>query len=222
MSASQTIDDCWNRIGIRGDHSCERLRELIHCKNCPVHADAAQRIMQRPLPQEYQKISAAQFSQPLQNLAASDASVLVFRIGREWLALPTGLAVRIAEKMPVHALPHRSNASLLGIINVNGALYPAISLANIVGVDQHAPYTVAGRHATARTLVVLLGQQACAMPVDEVHGIERFAKASLRPLPATVNQGTQRFMSGILDVGDRAIACLEPELLAYNVARIMR
>lgn len=35
------IDDCWNRIGVRGDGSCPRLAGYIHCRNCPVHDAAA-------------------------------------------------------------------------------------------------------------------------------------------------------------------------------------
>ncbi len=36
-----SVDDCWNRIGVRGDRSCPKLAEHIHCRNCPVHAAAA-------------------------------------------------------------------------------------------------------------------------------------------------------------------------------------
>ena len=35
------VDDCWNRIGIHGDKSCERLAAHVHCRNCEVHAAAA-------------------------------------------------------------------------------------------------------------------------------------------------------------------------------------
>ena len=45
------VDDCWNRIGIRGDKSCERLPEHVHCRNCPVYAAAAKRILDRLPPQ---------------------------------------------------------------------------------------------------------------------------------------------------------------------------
>ncbi len=35
------IDDCWNRIGVRGDGSCPELKRHIHCRNCPVYSAAA-------------------------------------------------------------------------------------------------------------------------------------------------------------------------------------
>ncbi|HBP1772226.1 TPA: chemotaxis protein CheW, partial [Pseudomonas aeruginosa] len=38
---TQQVDDCWNRIGVHGDKSCERLAEHVHCRNCEVYAAAA-------------------------------------------------------------------------------------------------------------------------------------------------------------------------------------
>ena len=35
-TSRSTIDDCWNRIGVRGDASCPKLDDYVHCRNCPV------------------------------------------------------------------------------------------------------------------------------------------------------------------------------------------
>ncbi|SDV46390.1 chemotaxis protein CheW [Chitinasiproducens palmae] len=43
----EAVDDCWNRIGVYGDASCERLAEAIHCRNCEVYASAAIRLLDR-------------------------------------------------------------------------------------------------------------------------------------------------------------------------------
>jgi chemotaxis-related protein WspD len=32
----KSLDDCWNRIGVRGDGSCRELEQHIHCHNCSV------------------------------------------------------------------------------------------------------------------------------------------------------------------------------------------
>ena len=45
-----TFDDCWNRIGVRGDSSCERLVEYVRCLNCPVFEAAAAKLLERPIP----------------------------------------------------------------------------------------------------------------------------------------------------------------------------
>ena len=80
------VDDCWNRIGIRGDKSCERLPEHVHCRNCPVYAAAAKRILDRLPPQ-----AAVQAEDTTAALAAQArlSSLLVFRLRNEWLGLPT-------------------------------------------------------------------------------------------------------------------------------------
>ncbi|OZI19646.1 hypothetical protein CAL26_18760 [Bordetella genomosp. 9] len=44
---SAPIDDCWNRIGVRGDRSCPRLAEYIHCRECPVQEEAAKNLLYR-------------------------------------------------------------------------------------------------------------------------------------------------------------------------------
>ena len=50
-AALADVDDCWNRIGIRGDQSCPKLPEYVHCRNCPVYASAARRLLDRLPPQ---------------------------------------------------------------------------------------------------------------------------------------------------------------------------
>src|SRR6185437_11805294 len=88
-SAQTAIDDCWNRIGVRGDFSCPKLETYIHCRNCPVHAAAGTVLLDRePQPghlAEWTRHIAREKPAP----EAGAQSVVVFRIGAEWLALPT-------------------------------------------------------------------------------------------------------------------------------------
>ena len=90
-AALADVDDCWNRIGIRGDQSCPKLPEYVHCRNCPVYASAARRLLDRLPPQvelegaDAAGDAAATAGEP----ALRRASLLVFRLHREWLGLPT-------------------------------------------------------------------------------------------------------------------------------------
>ena len=43
------VDDCWNRIGTRGDQSCPRLPEYARCLNCPVFEEGAAALLDRAL-----------------------------------------------------------------------------------------------------------------------------------------------------------------------------
>ena len=45
-------------------------------------------------------------------------SVVIFRVGDEWLALPTGVLGEVTAPAPVHSLPHRRHAALIGVAAV--------------------------------------------------------------------------------------------------------
>ena len=45
--------DCWRTIGIAGDKSCPELERFIHCRNCPVLAEAARTFFDRAAPAGY-------------------------------------------------------------------------------------------------------------------------------------------------------------------------
>ena len=222
MKQRMHIDDCWNRIGVRGDRSCERLAEVLHCRNCPVHADAAQRIMQRSAPADHCNGWAELYAAPAPAVRGDAVSHIVFRIGREWLALPTACSTGIAQLAPVHHLPHRSNAVLTGVVNVDGKLVAQLSMAALLTIDEHEVAVISGRHVYARLLVLQLDALVIAVPVDEVHGMVRAHADDLQALPATVNRSVARFLRGVLTLGALQVGVLDDGLLAYSVARVLR
>ena len=218
------IDDCWNRIGVNGDQSCPTLAEVIHCRNCPVYAGAAQRNLQRPISEDYRSEWAAHFSAPLARQAHADQAALVFRLGQEWLALPAASVDAIAPLAPGHRLPHRASAGLLGIVNVGGKLKPLIALEAILGIagtDDDAG-TASGRHIFPRLLVLRVEGQHFAMRVAELHGIARYAQDALAPPPATVNKGLARFITGVLSLDAMRVGMLDAVLLGAQLQECLR
>lgn len=217
------VNDCWNSsIGLRGDRSCEKLAEYVHCRNCPVYTEGAHTIMQRALPADYQRDWASQFAAPKPPLRTTDQSALVFRIGCEWLCLPTRLCVTVAEMAPAHRLPHRDNPVLAGIVHVKGKLYPCMSLAALMSVgDEEAP-SHSKRQVYPRLLVMQLAQHAFALPVQDLHGVHRHAASDLLAPPATVNQTVHRYLTGVLDIDGMKVGCLDAELVGYQLARALQ
>lgn len=216
------IDDCWNRIGVGGDQSCVKLEQHVHCRNCEVYSAAAQRNLQRPVSAGYREEWANHFRQPQVTRAASDQSALVFRIGREWLALPTLAVGSVAPLAPGHRLPHRAAAGLLGIVNVGGELTPMMSLGALLGIDERDAPAAAGRHVFARLLVMRWQEQAFALPVADLHGIARYAQAGLTPPAATINKGLDRFLSGVLAQGEMRVGVLDAALVGHQLTRLLR
>jgi chemotaxis-related protein WspD len=80
-------DRCWNAIGVSGDRSCAELLEMIHCRNCPVYAQAGRSLLEREIPANYQLEWATSVAEEKTEPAAGTLSVVIFRLGQEWLAL---------------------------------------------------------------------------------------------------------------------------------------
>ncbi|HEV7815362.1 MAG TPA: chemotaxis protein CheW [Janthinobacterium sp.] len=220
--ATPLIDDCWNRIGVAGDQSCEKLAVHIHCRNCEVYAAAAQRNLQRRVGDDYKKEWAAHFRQLESGADDKNASMLVFRIGHEWLSLPTKIFLSVAPQAKPHVLPHRSGSGLLGLVNVGGTLYPCMSLAALLGIDEGEAPASKGRHTFARLLVLQWEERSFALPVADLHGIVRYAAAAAKAPAATINKGLTRFLSGVLTHQDMHIGCLDAALIGYQLARTLR
>src|SRR5215208_1473024 len=102
------INDCWNRIGVRGDVSCPELVQHAHCRNCPVFAAAALTLLDRELPAGYAAEWMVYISQKRDRAKGAERqSAILFRLGAEWFALPTAAVDEVAELRGMHSLPHR-------------------------------------------------------------------------------------------------------------------
>lgn len=216
------LDDCWNRIGVSGDQSCAKLERHVQCRNCEVYSGAAQRNLQRPVGAGYREQWAEHFRQPAARREDSDQSALVFRIGREWLALPTAAIASVAPIAPGHRLPHRSGVGLLGIVNVAGKLTPMMSLGALLGIDERESMAASGRHIFARLMVMQWEGQSFALPVADLHGIARYAQADLAAPAATINKGLNRFLAGVLTLGELRVGVLDAALIGHQLKRLLR
>jgi chemotaxis-related protein WspD len=225
-----SVDDCWNRIGTRGDQSCPALAEWTRCLNCPVFERAAARLLDRPIYDVDRVRDVAADGQSLASLEAVNASVarharrgeaaqssetqsaVVFRVADEWLALPTEALKQIEDLRPIHSLPHRRNRVVLGLVNVRGALTVVVSLGELLRLDRAAAAkpalhassgAAAGALATrsgryARMLVVAHDCEPVVFPVDEVHGVVRYAASALKPVPDTLTRSSAAHSVGVL------------------------
>ncbi len=221
MNDLLTLDDCWNRIGIQGDQSCDRLEEFFHCRNCPMYADAARLLMQRRVPAAYALEWAERFAAPNAIERVGEQSMLVFRLGLEWLGLPTSCLVRITDQTMVHHLPHRSNEILSGIVNAGGKLTAQFSLAALLGIDDARQPAASDHHLYARLMVLALGAHTIAVPAQELHGIVRYGAADVVAAPDTVNRGIARYLAGVTAVGAMQVGLLDAGLLTRVVAEAL-
>ncbi|MEQ7917858.1 chemotaxis protein CheW [Xanthomonas sp. WHRI 1810A] len=212
---AHAIDDCWNRIGIHGDRSCPLLVEHIHCRNCSVYSAAATRLLDR-YALTVQDRAVEQSS--LQAGEIKTRSIVVFRLGEEWLGLPTRCLVEVANVQAIHSLPHQRSRALLGVANVRGALVACISLVELLGLDSATGLAASGR-ITPRMLILAADGGPVVVPVDEVDGIHAMEEHLLDAASGPGQHATAKFTRGVLQWKNRSLRLLDEEQVLSAVNR---
>lgn len=212
------LHDCWNHIGIWGDGSCAELKQAIHCRNCPVYSSAAATLLDREIDSAYLAEAAQHIRAERLTAARETDSVIIFRLGAEWLALPATAFQEVCAMRPIHSLPHRRNGTVLGMTNVRGALLVCVSLHGLLGIDKTPATDNAQRRLVhERLLVVGRDGERLVFPVDEIHGIHRFRPDQLGEAPATVTKSTATYTRAMLPWQDKAVGVLDDQLLFYSL-----
>ena len=217
--AAPDIDNCWSRIGVTGDRSCSKLKNHLHCRNCPVYSAAATQLLDRDLPDQYVQERTQSFSERKRRHDTASESVIIFRIASEWLALPASCAVEVAELRPIHSLPSRVAEVVLGLINVHGELLVCISLAHLLALPASRDARACAPGNFPRLLVIQGEGGRLAIPVDEMHGLYRFDTTQLHDTPFTVAHAQGSFTTALLPWQGHMVGCLDAQLITYTVNR---
>ena len=212
---ASSLGACWKRVGIWGDRSCPELPGHGHCRNCPVYAAGAARLLDAEVSAEYLAAGARHYSQAKTETRAAARSAMVFRVAGEWLALPTGVFQEIAPPRPVHSLPHRRDALVAGLVNIRGELLVCVSLPAALGLA--APGGPVP--ATARLAVVGRGADRFVFAADEIAGILRHDDQALAPVPATLAHAQASHTRGLLQWRGRPAGLLDEGLLFHTLNR---
>jgi chemotaxis-related protein WspD len=212
---AQHIDDCWNRIGIHGDKSCPLLVEHIHCRNCSVYSAAATRLLDRYSLQQQDRVQSMALEVGRDVVTRS---LLMFRLGEEWLSLPTRCLVEVAPLQAIHSLPHQRSRALLGVANVRGALVACLSLVELLGLDTTVA-VASGARIMPRMLIIAAQGGPVVVPVDEVDGIHAIDEQTLNGASASGQQASAKYTRGVLQWKGRSLRLLDEEQLLAAVTR---
>jgi chemotaxis-related protein WspD len=181
-----------------------------------LHSSAAIRLLDRDLPEGYLDEKTALVSAQPQVVEGDERSVVVFRLGSEWMSLSTAIFQEVAERSLVHRLPHQRNGAVAGLVNIRGELLLCVGLDVLLGLGKLPPANDSNEHASKQRLLVCnRGGDRLAFLVDEVSGVHRFHPRDLREVPATVAKSSATYTLGLLQWMDKTIGCLDDELLFY-------
>ena len=205
---AQVINDCWSKIGIRGDASCPELKQRVHCRNCPTYFAAASTLLDRDLPAEHLAESTVHFAQPKALDEPDTHSALIFRIASEWFALSTLALDEVAEPRTIHSLPHLRNGMVLGVVNVRGELLICVSLGKLLRLEERTSPAME-RKSTGRLIVLRHKGARTAFPVEEIRSIHRYHPRELKPVPATIAKGSAAYTDAMLVLHDRIVGRLD-------------
>lgn len=214
------ISGCWSSTGVYGDGSCSELQKVIHCRNCPVYSAAALKLIDRPLPPNYRAEWTRHFAKERRSPEAGDASVILFRIQNDWLALPTQCFQEVAEARSIHSLPHRRTGFVLGLANVRGELVVCISIGHLLQIEE-TPSLAELRLNYQRLLVVQSENNRLAFPVDEVHGPHRFQPQGQTSVPAASLGQRSQLVQDLLPWQEHTAGLLDTDQLFSTCHRLL-
>lgn len=214
------IDDCWNRIGVwrRGADACPELERVIHCRNCERYSAAGRQILQRDLPpgyrEEWTQVLAARKPQG----QAHTESIVIFRLGDEWLAIPSRIVREITSAKPVRRLPHTRKNIVKGMVNMRGELQICVSLGGLLDLEKGGQTRRFGSVGISDRMILIAHEgNQYVFPVTEVHGLHRHHPNELQPPPATIGKAKATYTKGVLAWGEHHVASLDADLLFHTL-----
>ena len=202
---------------------CPKLEEFIHCQNCDVFHAASLKAYERAIPDDYRADWTAVLATPKEAVGSDSKTVIVFRIGDEWVAISTGLCKEISRVMKIHRLPHNKSQILKGVVNNGGEIRICFSLGSLLGIGKSEQILGdESRSGYERMIVLDVEGRNYVFPVNEVKGLLEYHEADRSPLPDTVISSSASYMNGVIKWEGKSIGCLDELALTAQLERSIR
>ncbi|MBD2081754.1 chemotaxis protein CheW [Leptolyngbya sp. FACHB-17] len=217
MITIDDINDCWNRIGVEGNQTCEQLAQVTHCHNCSVYSESGRLLLERDVPIDYVQewtTSIAERGSALSDRSTEEMlSLILFRLGQEQFAISIRSLQEVIRPTRIHKLPRRSDRLFLGLTNVRGEVLLCASLREFLNLE------AAASSDDDRMLIVGTSQRKWVFPVDQVHGIHRYPLRQIQAPPVVITKTNAAYTQGILICNDQKVNYLNAELLIDTLDR---
>lgn len=210
IKKSRNSNNCWSTIGVWGgaQEKCDRLSEVVHCRNCEVFSMAGRGVFESKPPAGYLSEWQEKISKEKTEREKGDVGVMVFRLGKEWLSLPAENFQEIVEERNIHKIPHNEGLHILGIVNIGGEINTCYSLMNLLKIDEDVNKKEGGLE---RLIVIVINGDRFVLPVCEVSGLARYSSNDLLQTPAALGKKMGTYLLGMFKIQKRQVAALNVE-----------
>src|ERR1700674_1360236 len=131
----------------------------------------ATRLLDREVPEASLRESTAHVAAKKSVVELGTKSIVIFRIGTEWLSMPTDVFQEIGDRCTVRRLPDHRGGILSGLVNVRGELLLCVALGVILGLDKAPQGQRPAKSNSAERLMICKRSDArLAFQVSEVNG----------------------------------------------------
>jgi chemotaxis-related protein WspD len=180
-----------------------------------------EKLLQRPITKDYQEEWTDVLMKYQEMLEAEKViSVVIFRLSKEWLALPTIFFKEVIQHRPIHHIPHRTGKILLGVVNLEGVLRLCIDLQHLLQITPcFVPCSLRGFHQSDRMIAIQKEGELWVFLADEIEGIDVWDLSLIENVPINMTKSAANYLKGMMNKGNKRVGLLDEELLFYSLMR---
>jgi chemotaxis-related protein WspD len=179
---------------------------------------AADRLLQRPASAEYlQEWETYVSSHKASATGSQIVPVVIFRIGKEFLALSTAVVGQVTETKAVHRIPHQRGRIVRGLVNINGRLRLFVGMSSLLEIDSaNSAMDTGQKHSM---MVLEKESDVWAFEVSEVCGVYHCELAQLHNVPVNVAKSTANYLKGVFVWNGNSAGYLDDDLLVFSLRK---
>lgn len=143
-----------------------------------------------------------------------EISVIIFRLGTKWLAIPATVFSEIYRNFRIHTIPQRSNSILLGIVNFRGQLALCVNMQKVLGIES-IPSNHESEEKTHLQIMMAIQKEKelWVFRAAELFGIFHCDAASVQNVPPQVLKLKNNCLRGFIKWNEKQVGLLDEELL---------
>lgn len=135
-------------------------------------------------------------------------------MGEELIAIQTIYVKEVARRRKAHRIPHRSQAILRGLVNLNGELQLCVALHQLLEIEAcREPPSKRDFHHHERMIAIEKEGELWVFPVDGIEGIFIWDLDEIENVPDNILKSSSNYLKGIVKMKSKAVGFLDERLL---------